>query len=55
MENNGVTLPKGGENRKTSKSIKQQDNTKSAQFISNKQISKYSNVLYKRQFTGNET
>ena len=29
---------KGGENRKTSGSIKQKDNTKSAQFISNKQI-----------------
>ena len=42
-----VTPPKGGENRKPSESKKQQDNTESAQYISNKQVSKYCNVVNK--------
>ena len=44
--------------RRKSKNVgeyKQQDNTESAQYISNKQVSKYSNVGYKQQFTGSET
>ena len=44
--------------RRESKNVgefKQQDKTESAQYISNKQVSKYSNVVYKRRFIVSET
>ena len=50
-----VTPPKGGENRKTSESIKQQDNTKFAEFISNKKIFNIPMMCTKGQVTGSET